>query len=332
MLSMRRSQRNVVWPDDFNGEIAAGLRGQLKIYRTLAGDVDCVFLDDESFNAAASLDGGRYSIGINIGAALLTARYAYCLLSDPVMLPSIGNPRREEVDPDVVERLRNPLAPLDAQGFGRYLPRDPKRVEAAKQLSVAAYLFLFFHELNHVELGHLDFAIDHLGVSEYREINAAPVDPEDAAILRALELEADLAAFYRSLKVWRAMIPLFDDPAMSILDPEDSCFLAVELLFWIMEFVQPPGRVGALATHPSPVARRLNAQEATSKVDWVSEMKGPSPLIPWIARNAFSSRALTDPPHRSPDRAEPELVETLSRLAALLPVLEPYRFFSSERD
>jgi hypothetical protein len=310
------------------GEMAAGLQGQLEIYRTLAGDVDCVFLDDESFNAVASLEGGRYSIGIHIGAALLTARYAYCLLSDPAMLPSIGNPRREEVDPEVAERLRNPLAPLYAQDFGRYLPRDPKRVEAAKQLSIAAYLFLFFHELNHIELGHLDFAIDHLGVSEYREMKAAPIEAEDAAIFRALELEADLAALYRSLKVWRKMVPLFDDPVMAILDPEDSWFLAVELFFWIMDFVQPPGRVGALATHPSPLARRLNAQEATSKVNWVSEMKGRSPLIPWIARNSFSSRALTDPP----DRAEPELVETLSRLAALAPLLEPHRRFSSERD
>ncbi|MEX0973591.1 MAG: hypothetical protein WDZ46_10090 [Solirubrobacterales bacterium] len=331
---MRRSQRNVVWPNDFSGDMASGLRGQLEIYRTLAGNVDCFFLDDESFNAAASLYEGRYSIGINIGAPLLTARYAYCLLSDPAMLPSIGNPKREEVDPDVIERLRSPLDPWDARGwgFGRSLPRDPKRVEAAKQLSIAAYLFLFFHELNHVELGHLDFAIDHLGISEYREINAAPIEAEDAAILRAFELEADLAALYRSLKVWRAMIPSFDDPVMAILDPEDSWFLAVELLFWVMEFVQPPGRVRALATHPSPVVRRLNAQDATAKVDWVSEMKGPSPLIPWIARNGFSPRALADPLHRSPDRAEPELVETLSRLATLVPVLEPYRRFSSGRD
>jgi len=64
----------------------------------------------------------------------------------------------------------------------------------------------FFHEPNHVELGHLDFAIDHLGLNECREINATPVEAKDAAILRALELEADLAALHRSLKVWRAMI------------------------------------------------------------------------------------------------------------------------------
>lgn len=308
--------------------MAAGLLGQLEIFQTLAGDIDCVFLDDESFNAAASLDGDQYSIGINIGAGLLIARYAYCLLSDPAILPTVGDSRREKVDPDVVERLRNPLAPLDEHGFGRYLPRDPKRIEAAKQLSMAAYLFLFFHELNHVELGHLDFARDRLGVREYREINAAPVEAEGAAIFRALELEADLAALYRSLKVWRAMIPLFDDPVIGILKPEDSWFLAVELLFWIMEFVQPPGRVPALATHPSPVTRRLNALEATSKVDWVSEMEGSSPLIPWIARNAFSSRKFTDPPRR----AEAELGEILSCLAALLPTLEPYRRFASERD
>lgn len=326
-----RRRANVVGPEDFGGEMAAGLRGQLEIYRALAGDVDCVFLADESFNAVASLDGGdRYSIGINIGAPLLTARYAYCLLSDPEMLPGIGDTGREEVDADVVERLRNPFAPLDEQGFGRYQPRDPQRVEAAKQLSMAAYLFLFFHELNHVELGHLGFIADRLGFGEYREINAAPVGTEVAAIRRAFELEADLAALYRSLKVWRVVIPMFDDPVIASIDPEESWFLAVELLFWIMEFVQSPGRDRALATHPSPLARRLNVQETMSTVNWVSEMNGPSPLVPWVARNAFSP-ALTDRPHRSADRAEAELAEDLGRLAALLPALDRYRRFTGER-
>jgi hypothetical protein len=154
-----------------------------------------------AFNAVATSEGPRYAIGINIGAALLIARYAYCLMSDPAMFPNVGDPSREEVEPYVIASLREPLS---TKSYGRYLPRDPTRLEAAKQLSLAAYLMLFFHELNHVELGHLDFARDRFGVIEYREITAVPISTKDAAVFRALELEADMAALYRSLHVWRA--------------------------------------------------------------------------------------------------------------------------------
>jgi hypothetical protein len=154
---------------------------------------------------------------------------------------------------------------------------------------------LFYHELNHVELGHLDFVRNHLGMTEYREIPAVPLTTENAAVLRALELEADMAAIYRSLRVWRTMYPLFDYPALTTLTPDDSWFLAVELLFWIMDFVQPKARVGLLATHPSAIARRMNAQELTSAVDWVATMDETSPLIPWVTRSKFPSAALEDP-------------------------------------
>jgi hypothetical protein len=318
----------VVVPDDFDGPLATGLREQLEVYHTFAGDVDCVFLANLTFNAVATSEGPRYAIGINIGAALLIARYAYCLMSDPVMFPNVGDPSREEVDPYVVASLREPLG---TKSYGRYQPRDPTRLEAAKQLSLAAYLVLFFHELNHVELGHLDFVSNQLGVTEYRELPAVPLTTDNAAVRRALELEADMAALYRSLRVWRTLYPLFDHPALATMTPEDSWFLAVELLFWIMDFVQPKAHVGLLATHPSPIARRMNTQEVTSTADWVATMDDTSPLIPWIARSKFPSAAFRDPLYGNPDRIKRELAETNHQLVALLPVLDSYRRFPSER-
>jgi hypothetical protein len=323
-----RPYGEVVGPDDFDDVVATGLQGQLEIYRTLASDIDCVFLADMTFNAVATSDGSRYAIGINIGAAVLTARYAYCLMSDPTIFPEIGDPSCETVDPYVIESLRRPI---DWTSYGRYLPRNPVRLGAAKQLSLAACLMLFFHEINHVELGHLDFVRDQLGATEYREIRAAPVDIEDSAILRALEWEADLAALHRSLQVWRVLYPLFDVPALAALTPEASWFLAVELLFWIMDFVEPDKHVGLLATHPSPMARLVNARELTTVASWVSTQDDAGPLVPWISRNGFSSAALKDPLYRDPNRILDEVGETSQRLAELIHVLDSYRRLPSER-
>jgi hypothetical protein len=74
-------------------------------------------------------------------------------MSDPAMLPNIGDPSREQVDPHLIASLREPLG---TKSYGRYQPNDPTRLEAAKQLSLAAYPVLFYHEPNHVEMGHLE--------------------------------------------------------------------------------------------------------------------------------------------------------------------------------
>jgi hypothetical protein len=208
IANLMRPYGTVMTPDSFDEAVAPGLRGQLELYRTLAGDVDCVFLGDMAFNAVATSDGARYVVGINIGAAMLIARYAYCLMSDPAMLPGVGDPSGEEVEPYVLETLRVPNKLLDGN-LGRYLPRDPTRLEAAQQISMAAYLMLFYHELNHVELGHVGFVQDQLGAADYREITATPISEDDAAVLRALEWEADTAALYRVCRCGASFIRYF---------------------------------------------------------------------------------------------------------------------------
>jgi hypothetical protein len=313
----------VVGPDDFGDTIAPGLRGQLELYHEFTGDVGCVFLANLGFNAVAASDGARHAIGINVGAVMLIARYAYCLFSDPLMFPTVGEPSREHVDAETVAALRNPVAQKTS---GRSLPRDPTRVQAAEQLSVAAYLVLFFHELGHIQLGHLGFIKHRFGATAHREITVTPLAAEHAALLRALEWEADAGALYRSLRVWRELWPLYDEPGLAPLTPDESWFLAVDLLFWIMDFAQPVLGFRALATHPSPLARRVNAARLTSAADWVPAVANDSsPLIPWIVRNAFPSPALANPHFGSTDHIERELRETARDLAALLPALEPHR-------
>jgi hypothetical protein len=171
-------------------------------------------------------------------------------------------------------------------------------------------------------------------MTAYREFGALPISPDQAAIHRALEWEADTAALYRSLKVWRVLCPLFDTQALSTkLPAEESWFIAVELLFWIMDFVNPVTSGGPLATHPSPIARRINLYETTAAGDWApTKDEASSPLLPWVQRNAFTSRTPADPSFKDIDRAKSELKNLARQLEVLLPLLEPHRRLRSRAD
>jgi len=249
-----------VQPKDLHPNLSKGLSELLEFYQTAAdvskSDVYCGLLDNRGFNAVTTVHNNRGLIGIYLGTLIIVARYAYCLLSDPDMLPQIGDPSIESVEEQSVEALRDPLGHIGAH---RYLPRDPTRLHAAQGLSLCAYMILFFHELSHIELCHLDFLRDHLGLMEHQEVTVAPLSQEEALLFRALEWDADCASLMTSLDMWSLFCANFDLLGIESLGIARSWFLAAQLLFWVMDFVQPPTRRGVASTHPSPEARLVNA-------------------------------------------------------------------------
>ena len=113
-------------------------------------------------------------------------------------------PSAEAIEQQVIEELRNPLGTFS---FSRYLPRDPVRLFAAQHLAACAYLILFAHELAHLELCHLSFLRDELGLEEHQEVTAIPLSDNEALLFRTLEWDADNSALATSLKVWRLSFP-----------------------------------------------------------------------------------------------------------------------------
>jgi hypothetical protein len=245
--------------------LSRGLKQQLQLFQSLAPFVHCGFLDNANFNAVAAACNGKEFIGIYFGTTSLIARYAYCLLSDPDIFPSIGDPSAEAIEPQVIEELRCPLGTFS---FSRYLPRDPVRLLAAQHLAACAYLILFAHELAHLELCHLSFLRDELGLEEHQEVTAMPLSEDEALLFRTLEWDADNSALITSLKVWRHIFPSkLDFSAIATLGAARSWSIAAQLLFWVMDFIQPQERRGLLATHPSPHARFINGVLPVSVFD-----------------------------------------------------------------
>ncbi len=238
---------------------------------------------------------------------------------------TVGDPSEEEVEPSVIDLLRTPIEPMPITP--RYLPRDPQRLEAAQRLALCSYLILFFHELAHVELAHLDFLRAELGVTEHREIMALPASAAEASMLRALEWDADNSSLASSLQIWRTMYKNFNYTCLDPLGPATSWFLAAQLLFWVMDFMQLPVAREPMATHLSPMARRVNAElisrHVRSGAASPDEGNGTS-LIPWIIRNDFPSAhvAAVREGRDVPEQTVQELVEAREGYRAILPDLE----------
>ncbi len=276
--------------------LSRGLKDQLTVFRFLAPFAYCGFLANSKFNAVAMTREGNEFVGIYYGAEVLIARYAYCLFSDPDMFTSIGNPAAEAAKPKLIEELRRPLGmhSLSPQD----IPNDPVRFLAAQHLASCAYLILFMHEVAHLELCHLQLLKDNLGFAEIQEVTAAPLSIEEALLFRTLEWDADNAALMTALKVWRNSFPSkLDFSAIAPLGAAGSWFVAAQLLFWVMDFVQPLERRGLLATHPSPDARFVNAIVHAKK--FVPELGDESrvselSLSFWVAKNGFPSQTLED--------------------------------------
>jgi hypothetical protein len=308
-------------------QMATGLREQQELYELLAPDVPCRFLDNASFNAIAVADGTGAAIGVYLGATVTLARYAYCLLADPSMLVAIGDPSKEELEPSVIEALRKPNDPL-AQG--RYLPRDPARLRAAQHLALGTYLILFFHELAHVELCHLDLLRAEFGVAEHREIASPPWSEADASLLRALEWDADNAALGASLDMWRQLYAGLDYSVLEPLGPVISWYLAAQLLFWVMDFMQPAIGDDRLATHLTPEARMVNARLVAARLEADFDPRTENEdtqLIPWVVRNRFPSKhvAAVVAGGASIDALVEQLVAARTRYRALVPALERFQ-------
>lgn len=245
------------------------------------------------------------------------------------MFPSIGDPSAEAIEQQVIEELRNPLGTFS---FSRYLPRDPVRLFAAQHLAACAYLILFAHELAHLELCHLRFLRDELGLEEHQEVTAIPLSDDEALLFRTLEWDADNSALATSLKVWRHIFPSkLDFSAISTLGAARSWFIAAQLLFWVMDFVQVQERRGLSATHPSPHARFVSSLMHATHYGFVPELSNGNhmnedSLSDWVVKNGFPSQ-MVDDAHtgRSLDGVVQELVETKENYERIMDRLASYQ-------
>jgi len=208
-----------------------GLASQLLyVCRTFAPDVYVGLVNNPSFNAVATVASGRDLIGLYVGSFEIIHNAFFNLLSRRDCLTSIGDASAEQAD-SVPANLREPVLSR---------PIDPTRGRAAMDLAFCACLILYYHELSHIELCHLPFLREHLGVTEYSEMQVPPLSTQHVWLYRTLEDDADISGAVTSARVWKFWYEHMD---FSHLDPmgwDRTWVTAAHMLFWIMELLHPP--------------------------------------------------------------------------------------------
>jgi hypothetical protein len=124
-------------------------------------------------------------------------------------------------------------------------------------LNYMAYSHLLHHELGHIVKCHIPFlrGNNHRSGS-YAELPSIPLSSEECRIRRALELDADAAAFY---VVYRSMKRRTEEgffPGLTVDNFHEVWTSAILLLYSIMQFLSyKSGLAFAHSTHPSVEAR-----------------------------------------------------------------------------
>jgi hypothetical protein len=251
-----------------------------------AGNVHCDWVANVTFNALATYYMDYELIGIFAGVPLLIYDYFYCFLSDPSVLPLIGNPSGETPDELAVNRLRlGHTSPL-SRG-----PRDPLRRDAAMHLAWNAVMFVFFHELSHIGCCHLRLLSESVGSLEYLEVPVIPISSKEAHLRLLLEIEADQAAASFLFSVWRSMWDRGALKAIEPLGPEVSSAISLAMLFLIMNGLQPSNRRPSYSTHPPPIVRLIHIITLTANqrfpslvVSEESALLGLEEVIRWAQK------------------------------------------------
>jgi hypothetical protein len=221
--------------------------------RVGVGRVYSDWVENFTFNALATSHLGYECIGVFVGIPLTIYNHFYCFLNDPAVLPMIGNPSQEDRDTAALTALRlGDLAPLPK------VPDDSVRRDAAMHLAWNAVMFVFFHELAHIEACHLQLLSEFTGLTEYLELPAIPVSADEGHLRLLLELDADHLAAKHLSSVWQSMWGRGAFQALAPLGLGLSWSISLIMLFLIMDGVRPVHGPLGTSTHPSPVARLIH--------------------------------------------------------------------------
>ena len=238
-------------------------------------DVNVAYADSPEFNAFAVAVGHRHFIGIPYGTFLLLSDLFLRILAERTTFVGIGDPKAH------LEQAKHVRLPLSASDLptseGNPLgwtvgPPDPVRQAYADYLTGIAFDFLFAHEYQHIEGGHLKW-LHEQDAGALVEFAAPRLRTQEALDRQVLELDADAAATRWSLKIavdrsndqWR--VPESLRASLQSDDDRVAAWLfAVYALFRYMEEVGGrPTDLGATA-HPRSLMRHYFTIPAASYI------------------------------------------------------------------
>jgi hypothetical protein len=141
------------------------------------------FLNNQNFNALAAVSNENEFVTIFIGSIQKLYNFFYVFMSDPEVLPFVGNTSNEKP-------LQNIWDILELNPPGQFLfPKDRERVLCAQNLALISCLMILNHEMGHIANCHVSFIKEYLNIEFYEEIQKREKDQVN--FIRALEWEAD---------------------------------------------------------------------------------------------------------------------------------------------
>jgi hypothetical protein len=151
------------------------------------GIVHFDYLDNASFNALAWSSDSYDFVSLFSGSVFHLYRLFFCFMSDPKVLPSVGEASREALDGQVVEAISGRV-PMSV-AFQH--PVDETRYQAAQNLALVSLLLILNHEMGHIANCHSRFMQQHFGLGIYEELPITSRSEEQNRLSRAFEWEAD---------------------------------------------------------------------------------------------------------------------------------------------
>lgn len=310
-----------------------GLGRVLRDSNRLYPDAYCAYVHNSLPNAVACTSNGHDLIAIFSGLSYTLSAFFASMFSDPSVFEDVGNPSAESLDIERMRTLSNSVS-IIALLKCMVTPKCEIRSRMAQSMLEAAHAFVFYHEVGHLEGGHLRLLQDAFGVQVYEEFPVSLSSPDENAVRQSLELDADTSAILTSLRDWRIDWENDSNPLRGKFDCDLIWATAIESVLLFMEWLSARMGTPRATTHPSVFQRITNAKMRMNVVD----QSGLQPLsqsasnrgvvrvvLPWMKRHFERdlTRPLFDQSHGKDEGVE--LGVMLKRLESLYERLDAYR-------
>jgi hypothetical protein len=237
--------------------------------------IEMDFADSPKFNAFAFPHNDQYFVGVPFGTVLiLNDLYLRIMASQDVLL-QIGEPTSQPKPAllDCILATADGLPTTADNPLGLSVgPTDPIREAYADYLIQIAFEFLFAHEYQHIEGGHLNWILNR-GRRMICEYWSDKLQAEETLDKQVLEIDADAAAIRWSLKItmdksndhWRVPPALAD--LLTIPENRLGAWLfATGALFRLMDEIGCTSGHFSQQSHPPALMRSYFCLPAASYI------------------------------------------------------------------
>ena len=268
------------------------------------GMVHFDFIENDSFNALAATHRYYDLVAIFSGALRHLYRLYYCFMSDPLVLPEIGNPTKEKLSDAVLSEIRS--RKIRVSKFQH--PIDDLRYRTACNLALISSLLILNHEIGHIAHCHIYLLQRLFNIKVYEELPLVMPEGELLEYMRAFEWEADeysAVCTYQFIQGFKSLLPSTEYLSIDLLFS-----IAIKFLFLLISKQSEGGKSkSSEQTHPAPIDRWLwmltslqnNADSKRFSPSHEELLKGIREATAFWSRNSLSEIAAVD---YSKERAE----------------------------